>query len=140
MENLLGTSRNLIFGPLPGKRITWVKRLNLPVRKSNYVKAKIKAPKKECEVCGDNTVTLDKAHWVDKAKGGSNRMFNRIFLCPTCHRKLHNEDDRIVYLTKVNLLYREMEKFIERSKHTLNEKENLLKLSEAIINRQPFEI
>ena len=59
MENLLGTSRKLIFGPLPGKRITWVKRLNLTVRKSNYVKAKIKAPKKECEVCGDNTVTLD---------------------------------------------------------------------------------
>ncbi len=43
----------------------------------------------KCEICSEETNTLDKHHIQSKSKGGNNKKYNICLLCPNCHRKVH---------------------------------------------------
>lgn len=45
----------------------------------------------KCEICGIDFPKLDKHHIISKSKGGSNSKHNLSYLCPNCHRLVHQE-------------------------------------------------
>jgi predicted restriction endonuclease len=45
-----------------------------------------------CDYESDELGSFDSHHIIPKSKGGSDRAFNRIRLCPNCHRKIYIED------------------------------------------------
>lgn len=44
--------------------------------------------KRACEIC-DKIDFVDSHHIESKAFKGSNKKFNKIKICPSCHRKIH---------------------------------------------------
>jgi len=63
-----------------------------------------------CSICGWNEASGDVHHIVPSSKGGSNKMDNLIYVCPNCHRKIHEcgdgfitEDEMITLNLKVVL-------------------------------------
>jgi hypothetical protein len=42
-----------------------------------------------CEICNIDFIKLDKHHIQSKSKGGSNKTYNTIDICPNCHRSIH---------------------------------------------------
>ncbi len=45
-----------------------------------------------CEFCNYETKSRSKINWhhiVPKELGGSNKVFNRIYVCPTCHNLIY---------------------------------------------------
>ncbi len=49
----------------------------------------MKYKKKVCEICSAKDVSLDKHHIHSLCYNGSNKPFNLSFICPSCHRKVH---------------------------------------------------
>lgn len=54
-----------------------------------------------CSICNWNQATGDIHHIVEVAEGGSNDMSNLIYVCPNCHRCIHQLGDR--FKTKTEL-------------------------------------
>lgn len=128
--------RNLIFAKsLRGKRRSWTKMLNLQVKRENLSESG-RNHVKGCEICLKNDVLLDKAHWVDRAKGGSDKSFNILKLCPNCHRKLDTGDQKVIKDACRVLLFREVKKLIEESGDEYSKKNRLVELCRAILNRK----
>jgi len=42
-----------------------------------------------CEICRLNMDSCDKHHIHSRTHGGSNDTFNKVSICPNCHRKVH---------------------------------------------------
>jgi 5-methylcytosine-specific restriction endonuclease McrA len=140
LANRWGVPRNLIFAKnLRGKRRSWSQMLNLPVRLLEKEKlGEEKIQDQGCEICLETDIALDRAHWVAASKGGSNRTYNILNLCPNCHRKLDNEDEKTVRQAKETLLFREVKKIIQNHPDTQLSKKKLRRLCEAIIKRKPL--
>ena len=47
-----------------------------------------------CSICSWNQATGDIHHIVEVAEGGSNDMSNLIYVCPNCHRCIHQLGDK----------------------------------------------
>ncbi|MCU7495346.1 MAG: HNH endonuclease [Ignavibacteria bacterium] len=90
------TSRGLIFRHDPsGKRLCWVERLGLPVRRDTGLaleEPKRKKKKRICAVCGNPKRVTQKAHIIADAEGGPRSYYNIIPLCYDCHTAFHSND------------------------------------------------
>ena len=47
-----------------------------------------------CSICNWNQATGDIHHIIEVSEGGSNEMSNLIYVCPNCHRCIHQLGDR----------------------------------------------
>lgn len=138
LANRWGVPRNLIFAKsLRGKRRSWTIMLDLPVKRENLSGNNQKRVK-GCEICLKNDVLLDKAHWVDRAKGGSDKSFNILKLCPNCHRKLDTGDQKVMKDACRVLLFREVKKLVEESGDESSRQNRLVEFCQAILNRKPI--
>ena len=127
-----GVSKNLIFANnLRGNRRSWFQMLNLPKKDLTTHTTTLKLNLRECESCGEQ-IPLDKAHWKEHVKGGSNKSYNLLNLCPNCHRKLDRGDGEITHKCRKVLLFREIKSF-NRTDYTEKKAETLLSICENII-------
>lgn len=130
------SSKSLIFSRnLPGSRRSWIQMLNLPFRDlKKYHNNGSRDSKFYCELCKIKDISLDKAHWVENAKGGSSKSFNILNLCPNCHRKLDRGDGLIIDNARAVLLTREVRKLIDSEKDEMLLRKRLVELCEKILN------
>lgn len=61
-----------------------------------------------CSICNWNQATGDIHHIVEVSEGGSNEMSNLIYVCPNCHRCIHQLGDK--FKTKEDLFGLSMDK------------------------------
>jgi hypothetical protein len=61
-----------------------------------------------CSICKWNEATGDIHHIVDVALGGTNEMTNLIYVCPNCHRQIHQQGDN--FKTRIELFKTSLEK------------------------------
>lgn len=142
IANRWGVPRGLIFArSLKGGRRSWVQMLNLPVRRLDgkpVSQKQVGAAIEACEICSKSDVSLDKAHWVSAAEGGSNKSFNMLKLCPNCHRRLDRGNSEITEEARRILLFREARKLIEGSGGSEFKRKRLAELCRAILERKPL--
>jgi len=134
-----GVKRNTIFSRYSrGGRRCWVEMLKLNVRGRQIKIEKISLGPK-CEICQRTGIKLDGAHWVDAASGGSDKIYNRLKICPNCHRLLDIGDKLTTEESRKILLLREVKKLIENTNDEKVLRNKLLLLCKAIIERKPLE-
>ena len=85
-----GVKRNTVFESNARSRSrSWVEMLGLPVRRIEEDEpAPLPRVRRACEACAENSVSLERAHWVVASKGGNASPENIVLLCPNCHTKL----------------------------------------------------
>ncbi len=85
-----GVKRNTIFeSNVRSHSRSWVEMLGLPVRRiADSELAPLPRERPSCEACAENSVSLERAHWIEASKGGKALPNNIVFLCPNCHPKL----------------------------------------------------
>lgn len=134
-----GTTKGMIFGHGPAaKRNCWIIQLKLKKRNTNNSpKNNSKNKKVICEICGIDNVTLDKAHWIDNAKGGPRHQWNILNLCPNCHRKVDiDRDSKTINAMEKAILSKAVKFLYEKENQKKNYRDKLLKICKAIINRK----
>lgn len=100
-------SRSLIFSSnLRRGRRSWIQMLELPKKNSELIMGNKGKLKLKCEACGEETISLDGAHWVEKAKRGLDGSSNIAKICPNCHRKLDRNDLKTIEAVRSALMYR----------------------------------
>ncbi len=111
-----GVRRNLIFHPNPRSRgRSWVQILGLPRREPDGTPGEVKSSRRVCESCGDGSVSLERAHWVEACNGGSTSHDNIVLLCPNCHTKLDREKNpALAEKVRAILLWRAAQTILSR--------------------------
>jgi hypothetical protein len=67
-----GVKRSTVFeSNARGRRRSWVEMLNLPMRQVEEVAPLPSPALPACEACGETSVPLERAHWVEARHGGS---------------------------------------------------------------------
>ena len=103
-----GVKRNTVFESSERNRSRgWVEMLGLPVRRVEDVAPPTPPARPACEACGENSVPLERAHWVESSKGGRASPDNIVLLCPNCHTRLDQLCDPVTTeRVRAVLLYR----------------------------------
>jgi RRXRR protein/HNH endonuclease len=57
-----------------------------------------------CQLCGDKNVKLQVHHIQERSKGGSDRPYNLITLCKSCHKQIHINQSLCPKVSKLILL------------------------------------
>lgn len=126
-------SRGHIFGNhMKDGRQSWVKILSLTKRNATTSGNKKTNTKYICENCGDDA-PLHGAHFIPKAEGGSNKPFNIIKLCGSCHNKFDLRNDKKLHTSIMKtLLRREVLKIINSNDSLENQKDEIYKIVKYI--------
>ena len=139
LANRWGVKKDLVFHSNARNRSrSWVEMLNLPARR---IETEIEQPIKEadhkhrCEICEEFGEHFDKAHWISAEKGGSDRTFNILRLCPNCHRMLDRDASFIAERAREVLLFREVKRIIETAEDSIEIQRKLVKICAEIVNR-----
>jgi len=91
-----GVKRNVVFESSARNRSrSWIEMLHLPVRRAQDLPAPAPRAMPACEACTDNSVPLERAHWLESNKGGPASPDNIVLLCPNCHKKLDQLADPV---------------------------------------------
>ncbi len=111
-----GVKRNTVFESSERNRSrSWVEMLNLQVRRVEELLALPPPDLPACEACRDNSVPLERAHWVESCKGGTALPDNIVLLCPNCHTRLDQLCDPVTTeRVRAVLLYRAAKKVLEK--------------------------
>jgi ribosome-binding protein aMBF1 (putative translation factor) len=133
-----GVGRNLIFKTsIREGRRSWTTMLGLPVRGERTADVET-SPRPKCELCGEDKIRLDGAHWVPRSEGGSDESYNKLAVCPNCHRLLDDGDQEKQALAKATLVWRVVSQAHQRPTSVPEARLRLLDLVTAIINRKPI--
>jgi hypothetical protein len=131
LANRWGVKRQTIFGTgKRGGRRNWVQMLGLITRDSNTAPP---TPPRQlgCELCGENSASLDRAHWIPASSGGLSGRDNILSLCPNCHRKLDQlADPNTIKAACAVILQRAVSAIMSARNHS---PEQLLDVCERII-------
>lgn len=132
------SSKGLIFANnLRGGRRSWVEMLELPRRDESAVAGLNKKVGPICECCGEKVPSLDGAHWVERANGGTAEPSNIAKLCPNCHRKLDRDDLKTTEDVRAALLYRVSKNILDNSGDKIKTKSELVeKVTPIIMHRR----
>jgi len=132
-----GMPRNTIFhsSKRNGSRC-WVEMLNLPIRGGEDQAPAAPQPQPACEACHNDTVPLERAHWLEATNGGSRWKDNTLLLCPNCHTNLDRGDPVLTEKLRAILLHRAASTALKNG-HTA---EQLLTTCRRIINARAFQL
>jgi hypothetical protein len=112
LANRWGVTRQQIFGKLDPGRRNWAEMLKLLIKGSTGAKEQSRLSRR-CEICGTDDVTLERAHWIPRRNGGSQRADNILKLCPNCHTRLDQGKSLIWKQAKEALLLRAADAFLQ---------------------------
>jgi len=115
-----GVRRATIFEPRARTRgRSWVQMLQLTTRPSAEPTRVLETKRHACEVCGDSSVPLERAHWVPASDGGVSASDNILALCPNCHTKLDQvHDPATTARARAVLLHRTARRVLALNGHT----------------------
>lgn len=81
-----------------------------------------------CSICNWNQATGDIHHIIEVSEGGSNEMSNLIYVCPNCHRCIHQLGDK--FKTKEELFMLSLDKTFSNWKDFYNpQKSRIFKIN-----------
>lgn len=102
-----GVSHHTIFQSRPRNGFrSWVEMLGLPRRSQQALPPATPRVGPACEACGNDSVPLERAHWLEATNGGSTRQDNTLLLCPNCHTLLDQGDPTLTEKLRAILLHR----------------------------------
>ncbi|MCY3022502.1 MAG: HNH endonuclease signature motif containing protein [Planctomycetota bacterium] len=113
-----GVGRSLIFGSgLARGRRSWVEMLGLP-KKREIAAAEGRghgAGVGSCPLCGVADIPLDSAHWIPREHAGPDDWWNKLSVCPNCHRRLDRGDTKTIKAVRVLMVCRIAERFVAKN-------------------------
>jgi hypothetical protein len=130
-----GVPRGVIFGPLAGRRRSWVQRLRLAKKAKPSVPEFHENAARGCEICRNTDVPPEAAHWIARRDGGASLPFNILKLCPNCHTLLDQGDEITTGRTCEILLWRAAESFVSRTERGAQVQRQFLQLCLSITRR-----
>lgn len=130
--------RSRIWGRSKTSPKNWIEMLGLP-RLGQIAPPQSSRPVDKCEVCGASDVSLDEAHWVENAAGGTPHRDNLLDLCPNCHQKLDRGNRETTEKARGALLGREVRKLVQNENDPLQFQQRLLELCRKVLGARMTE-
>lgn len=139
VANRWGVPRALIFGPLAGRRRSWVQRLCLAKKEKPSAPDHREKLARGCEICPNTSVPPEAAHWIAKRDGGTSSPYNILKLCPNCHTLLDQDDETTTRRACEILLWRAAESFVSKAERGAQVERQFLELCTSVIRYRPME-
>lgn len=112
-----GVGVNVVFYSRKRNRSRcWVDMLSLPRRVSEHPSVPSLPARPACDSCSENTVPLERAHWLEARERGPASPENILLLCPNCHTRLDRQQDpALIERLRAILLHRAASKALAKS-------------------------
>lgn len=111
---------------------SWIERVGLKDIQIETYTSKYKQD--SCEICGENEVTIENAHWIPRTEKGNEKFYNIIKLCPNCHKKLDNKKDPIIIEKCRYTLFAKAMKKLVKEIETDEDKMRMVSIAKQILN------